>query len=90
MFRRCHICRVENVSGVEDKLATNSRSDSARMVLVECDGIRHLAKEDRFGKWRTLSRHRELKGTIEIIKAITILDLVSDLRPREDSPDSKS
>jgi hypothetical protein len=41
-----------------------------RLVLVECDGVRRLAKQDQSGKWRTLSRHKELQGQIEIVRVV--------------------
>ncbi len=41
-----------------------------RMVLVECDGVRHVANQDRTGKWRTLSKRKELQGVVEIIRVV--------------------
>ena len=40
------------------------------MVLVECNGVRHVAKQDATGKWRTLSRHKELRGPVEVVKVL--------------------
>jgi len=43
---------------------------SEQMVLVECNGVRHLASQDEAGKWKTLSRHKELQGNVEVIKVV--------------------
>jgi hypothetical protein len=40
------------------------------MVLVECDGVRHVANQDASGKWRTLSRRKELKGVVQVVKVV--------------------
>jgi hypothetical protein len=39
-------------------------------VLVECRGKRRIASQDRTGKWRTLSRWKELKGVVEVIERV--------------------
>jgi hypothetical protein len=41
-----------------------------KLVLLECDGVRHLAKQDEDGKWRTVSRKKELRGYIVIVKVV--------------------
>lgn len=40
------------------------------IILVECNGTRHLAQQDERGKWKTLSRHKELRGQVEVIKVV--------------------
>ncbi len=39
-------------------------------VLVEWNGIRHLANQDHSGKWRTLNRRKELDGNVEVIRVV--------------------
>ena len=39
-------------------------------VLVECDGLRRLANQDESGKWRTISRKRELQGVVKVVKVL--------------------
>ena len=41
-----------------------------KLVLVECDGVRHLAKQDYSGKWRTISRQKELDGYVVIVRVV--------------------
>ena len=45
-------------------------SYSEHMVLVECNDVRHLASQDPDGKWKTLSRHKELAGEVQVIKVV--------------------
>jgi hypothetical protein len=49
---------------------SNKPPNPGRQALVECDGVRHLAKQDPSGKWRTISRQKELKGVVEIVKVL--------------------
>ncbi len=41
-----------------------------RLALVECGGVRHLAYQDRNGKWRTVSRKKEFPGLVEVIRVV--------------------
>lgn len=41
-----------------------------KLVLLECNGVRHLAKQDKDGKWRTVSKRKELRGYVVIVKVV--------------------
>jgi len=41
-----------------------------KLVLVECDGVRHLAKQGQDGQWRTVSRQKVMKGYIVVVKVM--------------------
>jgi len=40
------------------------------MVLVECEGARHLAARDASGKWRSLSGQKQLSGEVKVVKVL--------------------
>lgn len=61
---------MDNLRSTENVNERDKPSDSNKMVLVECDGVRHLAIQDHVGKWRTISRKKELVGLIEIVKML--------------------
>jgi hypothetical protein len=61
---------VDNTILVGDPFGVNKAPNSSQMALVECGGKRHVAIQDKFGKWRTLSRRKELLGVVEVIKVM--------------------
>lgn len=61
---------MDDAISVDDRCETDKAPNPSQMVLVECDGVRHVATQDQFGKWRTLSRHKELLGQVEVISVV--------------------
>ena len=59
---------MDDLSSTEN--VNERENDSNKTVLVERDGVRHLATQDHAGKWRTISRKKELVGVIEIVKML--------------------
>lgn len=62
---------MKRTSEMENRPAEENLPPFAeRTVLVESEGIRHLASQDDAGKWRTLSRRRELPEPVQVIRIV--------------------
>jgi hypothetical protein len=60
-----------NVNNHENDFTQGESSPSENStVLVECEGIRHLANQDSSGRWRTISRRRELPEPVQVIRIV--------------------
>ena len=64
------VWRVKNKTPDKMPGRTNQPPYRGRMVLVLCEGVRPLANKDRSGKWGTISRRKELRGFVEVIRVV--------------------